>query len=121
MNRLAVIAITLTVSTGTVGFYSSAAFALGHVALGKHSMRDIRSHCDAAGGKYYNSDGVFGCFGPGGDVTCSAKTKRCFGTCENCGAARLAGSDALSGILTQRGFFGWWPDTRQSHGRFSPF
>src|SRR5260370_41700906 len=62
------------------------AFALGHVTLGKHSSQDIKDHCDAAGGAFYNSSGVYGCFGPGGDVTCSGKTKRCFGTCENCSA-----------------------------------
>jgi hypothetical protein len=101
--RIAIIAAAFTALTLPPG----AALALGHVTLGKHSTTDIKNHCDAAGGTYYNSDGVYGCFGPGGDVTCSQKSKRCFGTCENCGSARLSGQDELSPILTQRGF-GWF-------------
>jgi hypothetical protein len=71
----------------------------GHVTLGTHNESDISSHCGAAGGSYYNSGGVYGCFGPGGDVTCSGKTKKCFGTCSNCSAARASLGGFLAGKL----------------------
>jgi hypothetical protein len=111
MHRLALIAILTVFAFMTVDVSSNPVLALGHVTLGKHSMNDIKSHCDAAGGSYYNSGGVYGCFGPGGDVTCSAKTRNCFGTCENCGA-RLSETDAISGILTSGGWFQWQPYRR---------
>jgi hypothetical protein len=92
MRRLALIAIGLSVlAFTTLGFLSNAALAAHVTISGTHSTGDIKSHCDAAGGSYYNSGGVYGCFGPGGDVTCSDKTKKCFGTCGNCGAARSVG------------------------------
>lgn len=102
MRRPALIAFALTaLAFATLGFSSSEALALGHVALGNHSQGDIKSHCDAAGGSFYNSSGTYGCFGPGGDVTCSGKNKKCFGTCEKCGsAARLNGKGGVGGFLT---------------------
>jgi hypothetical protein len=96
------------VAFATLTFSSGAALALGHVTLGKHSNKDIKNHCDAAGGTYYNSSGVYGCFGPGGDVTCSGKTKQCFGTCERCGSARIGGGqEDIPAILNSR-TFGWF-------------
>jgi hypothetical protein len=80
------------------GFGTTTAVA-GHVTLGTHNESDIAGHCGAAGGSYYNSGGVYGCFGPGGDVTCSGKTKKCFGTCSNCSAARASLGSFLSGKL----------------------
>jgi hypothetical protein len=71
----------------------------GHVSLGTHNESDISGHCGAAGGSYYNSGGVYGCFGPGGDVTCSGKTKKCFGTCSNCSASRASLGGFLAGKL----------------------
>lgn len=100
-------AAVIAAAFATLTLPSGAALALGHVTLGKHSTRDIKSHCDAAGGSYYNSSGVYGCFGPGGDVTCSGKTGKCFGTCGNCGSARLSGDDELTPVLRPRSF-GWF-------------
>jgi hypothetical protein len=111
MYRLILIAITLTLFVCTV--YSSPAFALGHVTLGKHNEKDIKKHCDAAGGTPFNQDGVYGCFGPGGDVTCSSKSKKCFGTCEACGSARMSEKDIIPSILGSNwGFFRWTPERR---------
>lgn len=87
----------------TLGLVSRPALAMGHVTLGSHSTGDIKKHCDSAGGSYYNSGGVYGCFGPGGDVTCSGKTGKCFGSCTNCAAAMPGGKGGpkgVSGILT---------------------
>ena len=96
------IAIVLVAFT-TLGFSSSVALARqGHVvALGTHDEKDIKNHCDAAGGSSYSSGGTYGCFGPGGDVHCSGQTKKCFGSCENCGsAARLSAKGGVAGFLT---------------------
>jgi hypothetical protein len=101
--RIAVIGAAVAMLT----FSSGAALALGHVTLGKHSTKDIKNHCDSAGGTFFNSDGVYGCFGPGGDVTCSGKTKRCYGTCESCGSARMTEHADIPAILSSRSF-GWF-------------
>jgi len=99
--RLAPLSIGLTMfAFAMLVMSSSAALAMGHVGLGSHSTNDIKSHCDAAGGSYYNSGGVYGCFGPGGDVTCSGKNGKCFGSCSKCGsAARLSGKGGIDGFL----------------------
>ncbi len=98
--RLAPLSIGLTMfAFAMLVMSSSAALAMGHVGLGSHSTNDIKSHCDAAGGSYYNSGGVYGCFGPGGDVTCSGKNGKCFGSCSKCGsAARLSGKGGIDGF-----------------------
>jgi hypothetical protein len=99
--RFAPLSIGLTIfAFAILGLSSSATLAMGHVGLGSHSTSDIKSHCDAAGGSYYNSGGVYGCFGPGGDVTCSGKNGKCFGSCSKCGsAARLSGKGGVAGFL----------------------
>jgi len=100
MKRSVLFAIaTAAFALTALSFSSSATLALGHVGLGSHSETDIKNHCGAAGGTYYNSSGAYGCFGPGGDVTCSSKTKKCFGTCTNCAAAiKPGGRGSLRGV-----------------------
>jgi hypothetical protein len=88
MKRLAILVFTLAVlALTTLGVSSRVTFALGHVFLGKHSETDIDDHCKAAGGTPTAGHGTYGCFGPGGDVTCSTDTKTCYGTCTKCSAA----------------------------------
>jgi hypothetical protein len=99
MHRLALTAIALTgLVFTTLGVSSTAALA-GHVTIsGTHSTSEIKSKCDGAGGSFYSSGGVYGCFGPGGDVTCNQAGK-CFGTCSNC-QARMVGKIGIAGVLT---------------------
>jgi hypothetical protein len=94
------IKIILAAAAGLVmfGLFAGDAFA-GHVTIhGTHPPSDIAGHCHAAGGSFYNSGGVYGCFGPGGDVTCSGKSQKCFGTCGNC-SAQVVGKGGLKGVL----------------------
>src|ERR1700758_5622237 len=84
MHRHALIAIITVLGFLTLDVSSNPVFALGHTWLGSHSKQDIQNHCDAAGGIYFESGGTYGCWGPGGDVTCSEQTGTCYGTCEKC-------------------------------------
>jgi hypothetical protein len=122
MYRVGLIPIALTLfAFAALGFLSGPALA-GHVILsGQHSPADIQSHCRAAGGSYYNSGGVYGCWGPGGDVTCSGKVQRCFGTCGNCGAREAGtGGKGVAGILKSPTFAYTSRPKRQS-GPLKPF
>jgi hypothetical protein len=110
MHRHALIAILAVLGFLTLDVSSNPVFALGHVYLGTHSQKDIKQHCDAAGGTYISGGGTYGCWGPGGDVNCSAGTKTCFGTCEKCSQPPhdLGG---ISGILTSGSWFQFAPPT----------
>jgi hypothetical protein len=84
--------------SAALGFGPGVASALGHVDLGSHSQKDIEDHCGAAGGTSVDSDGVYGCWGSGGDVTCSKQTKTCYGTCEKCDDYAIRGSASLDEV-----------------------
>jgi hypothetical protein len=110
MHRHALITILTVLGFLTLDVSSSPLFALGHVYLGKHSKKDIEKHCDAAGGTNFEGGGTYGCWGPGGDVTCTAKTGTCIGTCEKCGQ-RLHDLGGISGILISGSWFQFAPPT----------
>ncbi len=97
MHRHALIAIITMLGFLTLDVSSNSVFALGHTYLGSHSKQDIKNHCDAAGGIYFESGGTYGCWGPGGDVTCSDQTGTCYGTCEKCG--RVVDLGGISGVI----------------------
>jgi hypothetical protein len=103
MHRHALIAIITVLGFLTLDVSSNPVFALGHVYLGSHSKQDIKNHCDAAGGVYFEGGGTYGCWGPGGDVTCSEQTGTCIGTCEKCGRVVVLGD--ISGVLIWGSWF----------------
>lgn len=104
MHRLALIAILTVLAFMTLDVSSNPVSALGHVYLGAHSKQDIKRHCEAAGGEYFEGGGTYGCWGPGGDVTCSSATGTCIGTCERCGQ-RLQDLGGISGLLASGSWF----------------
>jgi hypothetical protein len=104
MHRHALIAILTALGFLALDVSSNAVFALGHVFLGGHSEKEIKKTCDKVGGSYFQGSGAYGCWGPGGDVNCSSKTKNCVGTCEKCGQ-RLQDLGGTSGILTSGSWF----------------
>jgi hypothetical protein len=105
MHKHALIAIVTALSFLTLDLSSNPVFALGHTYLGSHSKQDIKNHCDAAGGTYFESGGTYGCWGPGGDVTCSDQTGTCYGTCEKCG--RVVNLGGISGVIVSGS---WLPE-----------
>jgi hypothetical protein len=104
MNRHALIAILTVLGFLTIDVSLNPTFALGHVYLGSHSKQDMKNHCDAAGGIYFESGGTYGCWGPGGDVTCSEQTGTCYGTCEKCGQ-RVVDLGGVRGVLISGSWF----------------
>jgi hypothetical protein len=99
MHKLILITVALIpfVCTG----YLSTAIALGHTPLGKHDVNDIDKHCADVNGTPFDSGGIYGCWGPGGDVTCSHQTGTCFGTCERCGQRMSEQDKVIRAILEQ--------------------
>ena len=50
--------------SAALGFGPGVASAgLGHVWLGAHTKKDIKDHCDAAGGMSFEGSGTYGCWG----------------------------------------------------------
>ena len=118
MHKLILISVTLILFVCAV--YPSTAIALGHVYLGTHSTGDIKQHCSDAGGTYVNSEGIYGCWGPGGDVTCSKKSKSCYGTCENCSQRIGDTKNIIPAVLRSPWAFYQWRPSR-APGRINPF
>jgi hypothetical protein len=104
MHRQALIAILTVLGFLTLDVSSNPVFALGHEFLGTHDKKDIDKHCADAGGEPFSGGGIYGCWGPGGDVTCSQQTKTCYGTCEKCGQ-RVSYLGGISGILAWGSWF----------------
>ena len=86
--------------SAALGFGPGVASAgLGHVCLGAHTRKDIKDHCDAAGGTSFEGSGTYGCWGPGGDVNYTDKSGTCIGTCEKCGRAAPLDSSLLDDLV----------------------
>jgi len=77
-SKTALALICLLIGVGSVAVPGQA-FAAKIDMAQRIGKAGLKSHCDAAGGKYGEGGGLHYCVGPGGDVSCSNKTNKCTG------------------------------------------